>query len=109
MATVNTKITFDVTPTLAGAPGKVDPNTPMTVVLDPPANGAVSNILLNTDGSAGSFEVTPSVVGNLGYTVTADKNLASGILDIVATGTIQVVEAEVIGADALAVSERPAA
>lgn len=109
MAQLNQKVTFDVTPTLAGAPGKVDPNSPMTVTVEPAANAVVENVALNADGSAGSFEITASVVGELAYTVKADKNLAAGVLDIVATGVIQVVEAEVIGADALTVAERPAA
>jgi len=108
MAQVNQKVTFDVTSTLAGAPGKVDPNTPMIVTVEPAANAVVENVALNADGSAGSFEVTPSVVGEITYTVKADKNLAAGVLDIMATGVIQVVEAELIGADTLVVTERPA-
>jgi hypothetical protein len=105
MPEINTKSTYNVTATLAGLPGAVDPNTPLKVVFEPAANVLVENVTLSADGTSGSFDITPNTIGDLTYTVTADKNLAVGMLDIVATGTVQVVEAAVLGADTLVVTE----
>lgn len=109
MPVINVKTTFDINPTLAGAPGNVDPNTPIKVEVTPADAAIVENILINTDGSLGSFDITATAPGEVTYLVTADKNLAAGILDLTATGVIQFVAEEVIGADALTVAERPAA
>jgi hypothetical protein len=106
MAFLNTKTTFDVTPTLLGLSGMVDPNTPMVVSLDTPEQGVVENITLNADGSAGAFDATIGVIGTVTGTVEADSDLGKGKLSIVAAFAIEVVEPIIIGADALTVTER---
>lgn len=91
---LNTPTTLAVAFTLAGAPGSVDPTNPITWALSPAENGT---IVPAADGM--SAVVTMAVLGNTDVSVTADANLAGGILDLTVSDSIQTVEAIVLGAD----------
>lgn len=107
MALINVETNFDVTFTLAGAPGSVDFNTPATLVLDPAVTDATATpVVINADGTAATFTATKASVGEVAYTLTFDANLAAGTLDLAHTGVLQFVEAVAIGADAVVVTER---
>lgn len=110
MALANTETTYDVTFLLAGAAGKVDPNTPAALVLDPAVVTATSTpVIINADGTAATFTATNTAIGEVPYTLTFDKNLAAGVLNLVHTGVLQFVETVIDGADTVVVTERPAA
>jgi len=98
-ATINTPLKLKFTPTLAGAPGSVDATSPIVWALSPAENGTVTP---SADGITADVVIT--VLGDTAVTVTADANLAAGVLDLVGTETIQAVETVEIGADALAIS-----
>jgi len=107
MALINVATNFDVTFTLAGAPGKVDFNTPATLVLDPAVLDATATpVVINADGTAATFTVTKASAGEVPYSLKFDANLAAGVLDLDHTGVLQFVESAVIGADAVVVAER---
>jgi hypothetical protein len=109
MALINTETFYDVSFLLGTDPGKVDAITPATLVLDPLVTDATATpVVIAGDGTAASFSVTKASAGEVPYTLTFDKNTAEGVLDLVHTGTLQFVAAEVIGADSVVVTERPA-
>lgn len=93
-ATLNTPLKLAVTFTLAGEPGSVDTDSPIVWAINPSANGT---IVQSTDGK--TADVTLTVLGDTTVSVTADANLAGGVLDLVVTETIQAVEAVDLGAD----------
>lgn len=110
MALTNTETFYDVTFLLGTAPGKVDASTPATLVLDPAvADATATAVVIAADGASASFSVTKASAGEVPYSLTFDKNTAEGVLDLVHTGSLQFVVAEVIGADSAVVTERPAA
>ena len=93
-ATLNQPIKLAVAFTLAGAPGSVDTSSPITWSAEPAANATITQA---ADGM--SADVTFSVLGDTVVSVTADANLASGVLPLVVSGTVTVVDAVNIGAD----------
>jgi hypothetical protein len=93
-ATLNSPLKLAVSFTLLGAAGSVDANSPIVWQLTPPENGTVTP---SADGL--TADVTMTVLGDTAITVTADANLASGVLDLVVSDTLQTVEVVNIGAD----------
>jgi hypothetical protein len=91
---LNTPVTLAVAFTLAGAPGSVDNFSPITWSLTPPENGTIVPA-----GDGMTAVATMTVLGDTAISVTADANLAAGILDLVVSDTIQTVEAIALGAD----------
>jgi hypothetical protein len=93
-ATLNQPIKLAVAFTLAGAPGAVDAATPPEWSLEPAANGTITPA---ADGM--TADVTLTAIGDSVINVKADADLASGVLDLIVSETIQVVDAVNIGAD----------
>jgi len=92
--TLNKPAKLSVSCTLAGAPGSVDPNTPIVWAITPAANGTITPA---ADGM--TADVTLTVLGGTTIEVTGDGNLASGVLNVVVTDTLTVLDAVNIGAD----------
>lgn len=107
MAKINTETFYDVTFLLGTDPGKVDASTPATLVIDPLVTDAtVTPVVIAEGGASASFSVTKTSAGDVPYTLTFDKNIAAGTLDLVHTGVLKFVEEVAIGADSAVVTER---
>jgi len=91
---------MQVTYTLAGAPGSIDQNSPVTVTLTPATNGVAENIAINADGSLVTFDLTTSVLGDTEIVVDSDANKAAGVLSLKVSDVITTVETVAISADA---------
>jgi hypothetical protein len=94
-AQLDTPTKFKVDYTLAGLPGSVDPSAPPAWTIAPDTNGTV---VAATDGL--TADITLTVLGDTAVSVKADANLATGVLDLVVSDTITVLEVANIGADA---------
>ena len=96
----NQKTNITILPTLAGAPGQLDVNSPFSVILTPAENGIVENAVLAADGLSGTADITMTVLGDTAISLgEADGNLAGGVVNIQASDTITVVEQVLTGAD----------
>lgn len=103
-AQLNAPLKLAVAFTLLGVAGAIDTNSPVVWALDPPANGTITP---SADGM--TADVTMTVLGDTVVSVTADANLAAGVLDLVVSDTLQTVEVVNLGADAGSITIVPAA
>jgi hypothetical protein len=107
MANINAETFWDVSFTLAGAAGKIDANTPATLVLDPLVTTVTATpVVISPDGSTASFSATNTAAGDVTGVLTFDKNLDAGTLDLSTNVTLQFVASANIGADTAVVVER---
>ena len=98
-ATLNQPLKLQVAFTLAGAAGSVDSSNPIVWALEPAANGTITPA---ADGL--TADVVLAVIGDTTVSVTADANLAAGVLDLIGTELLQAVEVIEIGADAAVIT-----
>lgn len=99
---------MQVTYTLLGAPGSIDPSSPVTVTLDPATSGVAENIAVNADGSLVTFDLTTSVLGDTAIVVDSDSNLAAGVLPLKVNDVITTVDVLTLGADTGVIAAVPA-
>ena len=96
----NTPTALKVDFTLGGLPGEVDTSQPIVWALVPSDSGVIV-----ADEGGMSAMVTMSALGMSEVSVTADANLAGGILDLVVSETLDVAEPVVVGADGGTITE----